>query len=719
MRKIVQFSLAAVCLLCVTRTSAQAIYFVTPSGTGTGSSWTDASGDLQAMMDRADSGDQVWVASGTYKPERLPGSTGTLSARDVSFVIRDGVAVYGGFAGTEALLSERNLAANTTTLSGDLGVADDLSDNAHHVVIALNVNSGTLLDGFTITGGNANLSGSVSMEGYDVLRTSGAGLYLTDCQLLLRNVIIADNHCVGTVATQANGGGIYMRESNLVIEHSEISDNSALVGDNASGGTSAGVFATGTTTFRSKLTMRDVLVKGNIAQSSSGGVRLQSNTDGDFMDVRFIENKSSSTAGALYVGGLSATNFNDFVMKGGEFRGNSSVAAGGAVYVWSFLNYHFHDLVFTGNQSASAGGAVFLFSGGGTAAPNDKAMISNSLFFDNKSTGTTLGGGAVFVSNGTKATIVNNTFFANSARFDGGAIGVFSNAVVDADISNCIFFGNTAQGANADFYIGALATSTLAHSITQLQGVHGINGVQVGVDPQFISVDPTHSAFLTLAHTSPAVDAGDNSKVPAGVETDLAGNPRIVHQVVDLGPYEYFSPTPVTLSSFSAVEKAGRVELSWVTETEQNTNLFEIERSGGGAEYKKIGVVQASGNTASVRYYNYTDDIPLQGMNQYRLKSLDYDGTFQYSKVVPVFIAAGKSWAVSPSPAYSVIKISGPFAGTTHLRLFDHSGKEVRHEIVQTNSSSTNLQVHTLPPGVYHLHIHSSSGTAVKTFLKK
>lgn len=120
------------------------------TGANTGTSWADAFPDLSAALAAAGPGAELWVAAGTYRP--TPGAD-----RTISFPLKNGVGVYGGFAGTETLRSQRDPAGNPTTLSGDVGVAGDSSDNSFHVVTADGaVSASTVLDGFTISGGRAD-----------------------------------------------------------------------------------------------------------------------------------------------------------------------------------------------------------------------------------------------------------------------------------------------------------------------------------------------------------------------------------------------------------------------------------------------------------------------------------------------------------------------------------------------------------------------------------
>ena len=124
------------------------ILYVTPTGAGNCSGWgADACG-LQKALNDAVPDDEIWVMMGTYKPT-------VDGIRDISFGLKTGVAVYGGFDGTETLREARNPAKNFTILSGDIGTAGDSSDNSYHVVTASGVGPTAVLDGFTITAGHS------------------------------------------------------------------------------------------------------------------------------------------------------------------------------------------------------------------------------------------------------------------------------------------------------------------------------------------------------------------------------------------------------------------------------------------------------------------------------------------------------------------------------------------------------------------------------------
>lgn len=131
-------------------------YFVDRDATGTndGTSWNDAFTNLNVALDSASNGDKLWVAEGTYHPDRdVNGNETPIDDRSKEFTIDYDVSIYGGFAGTETLLSERNWIINETILSGDIGIIGDSTDNTYTVVNAYNASF--ILDGFTVEKGNA------------------------------------------------------------------------------------------------------------------------------------------------------------------------------------------------------------------------------------------------------------------------------------------------------------------------------------------------------------------------------------------------------------------------------------------------------------------------------------------------------------------------------------------------------------------------------------
>ncbi|RME05942.1 MAG: hypothetical protein D6816_08290, partial [Bacteroidetes bacterium] len=158
--------------------SAATIYVdASATGANDGSSWTDAYTDLQDALSAAVSGDDIWVAAGTYKPT-------STTDRNISFSMKNGVAIYGGFAGTETTLSQRDWTANSTILSGNIGTSA-VTDNSYHVFYNTSNDATAVLDGFTISDGYANGGGN---------NNYGGGMCNDKASPTIKNCIFSSNN---------------------------------------------------------------------------------------------------------------------------------------------------------------------------------------------------------------------------------------------------------------------------------------------------------------------------------------------------------------------------------------------------------------------------------------------------------------------------------------------------------------------------------------------
>ena len=168
------------------------IVYVKKGANGNGTSWNDAIGDLQHALQKAKPGTQVWVATGKYLPTRK-------SDRNASFVIPEGVELYGGFIGNETDISRRNWKHFPTVLSGEIG-SSALNDNSYTVVYLKNATKATVIDGFIIESGFANGKNAKSTQ------RCGGGLF-NDAEYSTSNPLISN--CTFQNNHAREGAGIY------------------------------------------------------------------------------------------------------------------------------------------------------------------------------------------------------------------------------------------------------------------------------------------------------------------------------------------------------------------------------------------------------------------------------------------------------------------------------------------------------------------------------
>jgi predicted outer membrane repeat protein len=255
-------------------------------------SWANAC-ELRYALTSAAAGQEIWIKAGTYQPT-------SDTDRSATFLLKNGVAVYGGFAGAETARDQRDLTTNLVTLSGDIGTAGNTSDNSYHVVTGA---SGATLDGVTISGGNANGSGT---------NADGGGMYNQNSSPTLINVIFNAN------SAQISGGGMSNDSSSPTLTHVTFSANSSFSNMGGGGGM--------VNTTNSSPILVDVTFNGNSANSGVGGGMCNSyGSNPSLTNVTFSGNSATYYGGGVfnYYSGPTLTNV--------TFNANSGFN-GGAIY---------------------------------------------------------------------------------------------------------------------------------------------------------------------------------------------------------------------------------------------------------------------------------------------------------------------------------------------------------------------------------------------------
>lgn len=292
------------------------VWFVHPEGRGSGMTWSDASPDLAWVLTQALWGDEVWVASGTYTPT-------TDGDRHISFVVKDGVRVYGGFSGTEVDRFQRDWGKNPCILSGEIGEPGQ-DDNTYNVIFTQNVGPQTVVDGFLITGGNAN--GEEAKGG----RTRGGGGW----------------------HDMAADGGI----SEPLISNCTFLGNRGMEG---------GAFYCNGEDGNSSPTFRNCRFLGNFAKLDGGAIfgdgRSESTNKIKLFNCVFQDNMASYGAGIFFDNGFEDT---ALTIEKCIFKKNNAFLWGGAIYysfpVGGFFDFQMQDCHFEGNYPTDVNKNRFL-----------------------------------------------------------------------------------------------------------------------------------------------------------------------------------------------------------------------------------------------------------------------------------------------------------------------------------------------------------------------
>lgn len=351
-RGLLSFCLLFSCLSVHAQCPQDNVMFVRSNAAagGNGRSWSTAFNTLQAAINAGaacTTQKQIWVAAGTYYPTEKPWGLNSSDNRDLAFFLRNNQAIYGGFTGNETSLSERNPVNNQTILSGERGAAGN-GDNCYHVVVNVYNNTTSLLDGFTITGGNANVNTdaaiSIGANNYLLNRSNGGGmLNIGNAQPVLHNIIFADNAArIGAGMSNLNsapkitaavftnniasawGGGMYNLASGAEIFSCLFTGNSADYGggmNNEGGGPQViGSTFYGNTATGNGSAIRNYgsapVVSSAVIWANTGGSAVYSSNGSDTTLVNY-----SIIQGSTVYGGAGNKNTNPLFENTGNLRG--------------------------------------------------------------------------------------------------------------------------------------------------------------------------------------------------------------------------------------------------------------------------------------------------------------------------------------------------------------------------------------------------------------
>lgn len=181
------------------------------------------------------------------------------------------------------------------------------------------------------------------------------------------------------------------------------------------------------------------------------------------------------------------------------------------------------------------------------------------------------------------------------------------------------------------------------------------------------------------------------------------------------------APLPINGVDMAAMRKGANVLLNWSTQSEQNSSLFDVERSYDGINFIKIGQVQAAGNSTYVLNYQFTDINAAKGLIFYRLKLVDVDARYTYSLVSVVAKADGQmqGFLVYPNPASTTVHIALPEAADRNMQLqvINQLGQLVQSSTVSKGTQLITVDISKLPKGMYTIRMAGSELAQAKQLM--
>ncbi|MCS3798633.1 choice-of-anchor Q domain-containing protein [Niastella sp. OAS944] len=733
-----------------TISATNGIIYVKANGTGTGESWACATGDLQAAINGAVSGNQVWVAGGIYIPNRRSDATGviTVGDRNNAFVLKNDVKIYGGFAGTETSLTDRNLSltANASILSGDLSSNDNgftnNGENAIHVVVSSGNNSATLLDGFTIQGGNCDNSGGAGIAcnnslavfnnlivkgnagrygaGLNISSSSptitnsiitgnagfyGGGIIGSNCGAIITNVIISGNTAV------EQGGGMYNEWSVApVLTNVTIAGNSTQYGPGGAMYNNLGP----------ALQLRNCIVYGN----SSG---IYNNAGTPNIQYSLVQGEASTANGningstnPLFVNQPAAG-----LNTGGDFRlqacspginaGSSSVYSVGQTPNLSAVTTDLNKAARTQGTTVDMG--VYEFTGNYNGNPG----ATDLLGVNNDAASTPISGITNCIASNTDCRLIATLQSTNDPYNPLNGNVNTKVWIESSQPSDYVKRHYEIYTVNNRRY--AVGKATLYFTQAEFDDFNAVNTIKLPTGPGD-ALGKGNLVIYQYKGNSSDGTGQPNTFTPGDQSTINPANNAIIWNATKArwevtfdftGTNGFFVSSeidvlPLTLLNFNGHTYNGYNQLQWETADEVNTSHFILERSTNGNTYASVATIPAGNNV-----YSYKDYNSFNGKIYYRLKMVDKDGQFTYSTIVTLNNNGTGSVSIYPNPANDKVYLNtGSELLQQSARLYDVSGQLL--QTIQIRNTLQPIYVQHLKSGLYLLQF--DNGTTVK-FVKK
>jgi len=528
--------------------------FVDGSATGLndGSSWANAYTDLNSAIAGSSANSELWIAAGVYKPGTAPTDR---------FLLLNDIRLYGGFNGTETMLSQRDFETNLTILSGDIlgdDIAGDFSmnktDNSRHILWChTSITNSTIIDGLIFEGGNTldgsgtgddRRGGAILTYGAPIVQNClfrqnygffGASVYprnATANETKVLNCTFEDNYgengtavmiafaevliedCIVQNNTTTEGGAITIVSGPVTIRRSEFPNNTGGFYGGAS------IYAYDLNSASTKLIIEDCNFDSNHSPDFGGAVSIQDNIQAFLKRCEFTNNTSDYAGAAITFAFNSNSTLENCIFK------NNVAPSGGVSQIQDSTYVSFDSCVFEGNYSTDSiyGGGVIVAYGG------DEILIKNSEIKNNFSTSkggviaSSLYAGVDFHIN------IENTYISNNRAYTTG--GAFHLDDTNLSLTNCVITNDSASLGSSiySFANGTSQTITLVnttvadHEDGPLLAQETINNGVTNIDLLNTILDnPSITNYVELSLGTGVQSNGGNLSSDASLSAYLTG----------------------------------------------------------------------------------------------------------------------------------------------------------------------------------------------------
>ncbi len=180
------------------------------------------------------------------------------------------------------------------------------------------------------------------------------------------------------------------------------------------------------------------------------------------------------------------------------------------------------------------------------------------------------------------------------------------------------------------------------------------------------------------------------------------------------------SSLPVELSSFKGWNTGSSNTLQWITESELNNERFELERSADGQYFERIATVEGAGTTNETRSYLHEDNAPFMGVNYYRLRQIDYDGTTELSNIVALEVAAEQGvqrFFPNPTTGRLTYQFHSERSETVTLQVRNMLGQVLDTWTYDSHLGINNKELDwsAYPSATYHVTVYGRAGQVLHT----